>query len=119
MINLNVEEPSDTYPLMTCEAFFILDEQRNRLLDPKKSKNYIKLFESTLNYSETCARIGSRGQAETLRNVLSRAGLNEIEVTGVGSLFPQSTDEAKILIPTLCRFSEEELSAIIKQIDEV
>lgn len=116
--NADSNEEEELYPLMTCEAFYVLDDRRSKLINNRMSKQYIKLFDSALNYAETCSRVTSRSRAETLRNVLSKFELSNAEISSIGSLFPQSVDEAKMLIPSLSRFGDEALSTIIKHMDD-
>lgn len=118
MIKNEESNEEELYPLMTCEAYYILDDRRSKLLNNRAPKKYIKLFDSALNYAETCSRIASRSRAETLRNVLSKFELSNAEIASIGSLFPQSVDEAKMLIPSLNRFGDEKLSTIIKHMDD-
>lgn len=113
------ENGLEPYPLMTCEVLYMLEEQRTKMVDEDKPKQYVRLFESVLNYAETCSKVKSRGRAETLRSFLAKFGLLGREIAAIGTLFPQSVDEARILVPTLGRYKDEELAVAIKQIDEL
>ena len=114
----NMEKQGEIHPLMTCEALQMLEERQMRLSEMGKPRRYMEFFESVLEYVERCAKIRTRGRAETLRGMLGKLGLDAKEVADMGTLLPQGVDEAKMLIPELCRFSEEELVSIVQQVED-
>jgi DNA-directed RNA polymerase subunit F len=107
-----------THPVTVSEARSLLESQKERILSGEsgKSLSHQKEFMSTLHYTEVFGKLKSKSHIEDLRNTLSELKLSENEIALIGSLLPQSSDEARILIPSLNRLDDETLGFIVTRV---
>lgn len=112
------EELKDSHPIMLSEAKYLLEAHKERFKADFRS-NASKLFRTTFTYLDEFCRIKDRSIVEDLRNTLSGLGFDELEIALLGTLFPQSVDEAKVLIPSLKEKNEDKITQAVEKIQQV
>lgn len=112
------EEAQGSHPIMLAEARYLLESQKERFRTDFRS-NASKVFRSTLGYLDGFCRIKDKAVVEDLRTSLSGLGLSEAEIALVGSLFPQSVEEAKSLVPSLESKSDDVIGQAIDKVQQV
>lgn len=112
------EDPRDVHPVTLGEARYLLEEHKERFRADFRS-NASKIFKSTLAYLEDFSRMKDRSVIDDLRTTLSTADFSEAEIAAFGSLFPQSVEEAKLLIPSLISKDDQAVSQAVEKIQQV
>ncbi|AFN83492.1 DNA-directed RNA polymerase II fourth largest subunit [Encephalitozoon romaleae SJ-2008] len=103
---------------MLSEARYLLEGQKERFRADFRS-NASKIFRSTLGYLDEFCRIKDKSVAEDLRTTFSGLGFSELEIALLGSLFPQSVEEAKTLIPSLASKSDDAIGQAVEKIQQL
>lgn len=106
-----------SHPVSVSEAFFLLEQQKNRYKNIR-SESY-QLFKKTLDYTESFGRIKDKSVVEDLRTFLADFGFSEDEIAVVGSLLPQSVEDAKIYVPSIARLGDENILSVIQKIQRI
>lgn len=101
-------------PIATSEAFYLLAPLKSRYKNTR-AESY-QIYKKTLDYAEMFCRIQDKSVMSDLRSTLEELGFTGEEIMALGSLLPQSTDEARICVPSIMRLDEE---AIEKAIDKI
>ncbi|KAJ4459681.1 putative DNA-directed RNA polymerase II subunit RPB4 [Paratrimastix pyriformis] len=107
VINLP-EEFRNANCLSIAEVSFLLDgiRERDAEWDPseifKKTQQYAQVFSQT-----------TRVASEEVRALLNARDLQEFERAQLVNLAPETTEEAKVLVPSLERFDEDALQQIL------
>ncbi len=117
-INQHNEDVHESHPVMLAEAKYLLESHKERFRADYRS-NASKTFRSTLGYLECFCRIKDKSMAEDLRTNLSGLRFDEMEIALLGSLFPQSVEEAKALIPSLESKSDDTISQAVEKIQQI
>ncbi|ADM12006.2 DNA-directed RNA polymerase II fourth largest subunit [Encephalitozoon intestinalis ATCC 50506] len=112
------EDIKDSHPVMLAEARYLLEGQKERFRADFRS-NASKIFRSTLGYLDEFCRIKDKSVAEDLRTTFSGLGFSEVEIALLGSLFPQSVEEAKSLIPSLASKDDDTISHAVEKIQQL
>lgn len=102
----------DIHPVTLPEVKYLLESIKQRATLDNRSSSY-KIYKQTLLYIEKFARITEKSIADDFRSSLFNLGCSEFEISVIGSLFPQSTEEAKALIPSLKDKDSNTLGKII------
>lgn len=102
----------DSHPVTLAEVKYLLESVKERSAVDNRSSSY-KILKQTLNYVEKFSRISEKSLADDLRFSLFNCGCDEVEIAILGSLFPQSAEEAKLLIPSLKNKDNALLNKII------
>lgn len=63
----------------------------------------------TYTYTQRFSAFKNRDTIASVRNMLQTRGLHQYELASLANLLPEFAEEAKSLIPSLDRFSNEEL----------
>eukprot|EP00126_Sphaerothecum_destruens_P004982 Sdes_comp18487_c0_seq2m8485 len=72
------------------------------------------VFNQMLNYTQLIGKYKNKDTLDELRNLLSRKNFHEYEVAVLGNLCPETSEEAKALIPSLeVRFEDDELQTVL------
>nr|AGE95189.1 DNA-directed RNA polymerase II 16kDa polypeptide [Encephalitozoon cuniculi] len=103
---------------MLAEARYLLEGQKERFRADFRS-NASKVFRSTLGYLDDFCRIKDKSVAEDLRTTLSGLGFGEVEIALFGSLFPQSVEEAKSLVPSLGTRDDDAINQAVEKIQQL
>ncbi|KAF7682651.1 DNA-directed RNA polymerase II subunit rpb4 [Astathelohania contejeani] len=121
-MNSGIEEfnKEEMFPIMVSEAKCLLEENKQRFTTARsiKALTHQKAFFSSLTHCETYGKIKSKSNMEDLRNVLKDNNLDDIEIALLGSLLPQSSEEAKVIIPSLNKLDDETLQYILKMAEQ-
>ena len=112
------EETKGSHPVMLAEARYLLEGQKERFRTDFRS-NASKVFRSTLGYLDEFCRIKDKSVVEDLRTGLSGLGFSEAEMALFGSLFPQSIEEAKSLVPSLESKGDDTIGQAIDKIQQI
>uniref|UniRef100_A0A915Q6A9 RNA polymerase Rpb4/RPC9 core domain-containing protein n=1 Tax=Setaria digitata TaxID=48799 RepID=A0A915Q6A9_9BILA len=134
-------EQADT--LLTSEVYLLLEhrrqqsEQKVRLFDqvknsriPQDHSNNIEeihsqeeidemsdVFVKTLNYTRRMARFKNRETIRAVRTLLATKPLHKFEVAQIANLCPETSEEAKALIPSLeNKMEDDELDEVLKDL---
>lgn len=111
------DDVGNAHPVMLAEAWYLLDAHRNRFkADLRSSKS--KTFRLTLKYLEDFCRVRSKSVVDDLRTGLA-ANFSEMEIALLGSLFPQSAEEARLLIPSLVSKDDHVLSQAVERLQQI
>lgn len=102
-------------PITISEALHYLEESRPRMA--AKGGESRKIYDSILEYCQNNTKMSSLHSIENLTEGLKNLGLNDLEIVQVCNLIPQSTDEMKILVPSLERFDENILAKVLLKIN--
>lgn len=114
---MNTENEKSCHPITISEAFYLLHPLKSRY---KNTRSYsYKIFKETLDYTEKFCKIKDKSLADDIRSYLTDLGFDEEEVAALGSLFPQSSDEAKICIPTIVRLGDGVIDTAIEKLQHV
>jgi DNA-directed RNA polymerase II subunit RPB4 len=112
------EESQTSHPIMLAEAMYLLEAHKDRFKADFRS-GASKIFRSTVSYLNNLCRVKDRSVIEDLRSTLASLGLDNIEIALFGSLFPQSVEEAKLLIPSLASRDNLQLSQAVEKIQQL
>lgn len=112
------EDLKNSHPVMLAEAKYLLEGQKERFKADFRS-NTSKTFRSAFTYLEDFCRMKDKSVVDDLRTTLSTAGFDEMEIALFGSLFPQSVEEAKLLVPSLISKDDQVISQAIEKIQQI
>ncbi|KAI1301407.1 DNA-directed RNA polymerase II subunit RPB4 [Halotydeus destructor] len=120
------EDASDlVFPKEFEKAETLLISEVNMLLDHRNSQNEMaeeeqelsEVFKKTQQYCQRFSKYKNRETISAVRQLLHMKKLHKFEMAQLANLCPESTDEAKALIPSLeGRFPDEELRLILDDI---
>lgn len=76
------------------------------------------LLQKGLEYAQRFATNRNRGAIGKIREILAGKGCSARELALLGSLAPQTAEEARVLIPSLTeeRFSDEDLTEMLREV---
>lgn len=114
MVNQTEDEMQ---PVSVSEVFHLIYPIKSRFKNPR-SLSY-QVFNKTLSYVESCHRIQDKTAIEDLKYTLSILGFTSEEVAALGTLLPQSSDEAKIYISSLNRLEDNVINQGIEKIQSI
>ena len=108
------EKELESHPITVSEAYHLLTPIKGRFKDTR-SQAY-KIFKDTYEYVEAYGKIKDKAAAEDLRQSMVDAGCTEEEVAALGTLLPQSVEEARACAPGLSRLDARVLDEIVEKI---
>lgn len=111
---MNSNNEKISHPITTSEAFHLLNPLRSRYKNAR-SDSY-KIFKETLDYTEVFCRIKDKCTTDDLRSALASLGFTEDEIALLGTLLPQTADEARILAPSIIRLESSIINIAIEKI---
>lgn len=97
--------------IMIPEAKFILEKQI-RNIQEQRTVNDKKFINEVYAYLKRQSKIMQENSVIELKTDLEKLGLTDIEISQIGSLMPQNTEELKILIPSLNKLDLSDLNEI-------
>jgi DNA-directed RNA polymerase II subunit RPB4 len=103
---------------MLSEARYLLEAHKDRFKADFRS-NASKIFRSTVLYLDNFCRIKDRSVIEDLRSTLNGLSFDNVEIALFGSLFPQSIEEARLLIPSLLSKENAQLAQAVEKIQQL
>ncbi|KAI8815282.1 HRDC-like protein [Cladochytrium replicatum] len=110
------EEFNGCQCMMTSEVSVVLTFALDRI---STVQNGSKLATDVIQKSaEYCSKFGKFANAKTttreIRNLFPPGKYSEFEIAQLGTLLPESAEEAKLLIPSLHTKDEEELDTLLR-----
>ncbi|KAM0680751.1 DNA-directed RNA polymerase II subunit rpb4 [Glugoides intestinalis] len=104
----------DPEPITVNDVYHILAPLKARYKNTR-SEAY-QIYKKTLDYSEMFCKIQDKAALADLKFFLAELGMNPEEIAIIGSLLPQSADEARIYLPSLSRLDD---GVIFQAIDKI
>ncbi|KAI4290749.1 DNA-directed RNA polymerase II subunit RPB4 [Pancytospora philotis] len=111
---MSLGDEKASHPITTSEAYHLLHPLKSRYKNTR-SPAY-KIYKETLDYVEALCKIKEKSIVDDLRLTLFNMGLSEDEVVSFGTLFPQTLDEAKILVPSIVRLDDATIDLAISKV---
>eukprot|EP01116_Phalansterium_solitarium_P013620 TRINITY_DN3101_c0_g1_i1.p2 TRINITY_DN3101_c0_g1~~TRINITY_DN3101_c0_g1_i1.p2 ORF type:complete len:135 (+),score=19.48 TRINITY_DN3101_c0_g1_i1:56-460(+) len=102
--------------LLNSEVAILLDMSQAAHAEDESPADMSQVFLKTLNYVKQFNRYKSKTVAKEVRSLLGRKSLAEFEIASLANLCPETTEEAKALIPTLSKLSDDELEGILNDL---
>ncbi|KAF4553613.1 DNA-directed RNA polymerase II subunit rpb4-like protein [Elsinoe fawcettii] len=117
---LKLGEFQDVPSLNLSEARYVINavtqSRRNDKKKPADSETLLKVQE----YLEMFARYKQQERVQALEQVFDNTALHKFERSQLGSLCPDTAEEAKTLIPSLeGKIDEDELSVLLEEMKEL
>ncbi|OAG29011.1 DNA-directed RNA polymerase II subunit RPB4 [Nematocida displodere] len=106
-------EAGDSKAISSVEAFALLE----RIREERRTEGS-ESFQSTLEYLKACSFIGTPSWAERVRKILTEGDMSDKEASAVINLGPERHTDAKALIPSLTRFDNYSLDALLNEISD-
>ncbi|EZG67405.1 DNA-directed RNA polymerase II subunit RPB4 [Gregarina niphandrodes] len=99
--------------LNLCELELILADQMK--INSRRDPQAQAIMKASFDYAHKFGQIKNREAVVQLRNQLeaSKANFTEFEMASIVNLMPATAEEAKALIPSLTRLSDEILSKVL------
>lgn len=114
---MGAESEKPCHPVTVSEAFHLLHPLKHRY---RNTRSYAyKIYKETLDYAERFCKMKDKSLADDIRSCLADLGFSEDEIAALGSLFPQSSDEAKICVPTITRLGDSTIDSAIEKLQHV
>ncbi|AFZ79246.1 DNA-directed RNA polymerase II 16 kDa subunit, putative [Theileria equi strain WA] len=102
--------------LNLCELHLILGDQLR--LHQNRNDNALQLIKASHEYASRFAILKYRNAIVDVRTTIERDGcLHEFEMASIVNLLPKSVDEAKSLIPSLCRIPDDRINSILELLE--
>nr|CAD2144804.1 unnamed protein product [Meloidogyne enterolobii]CAD2195408.1 unnamed protein product [Meloidogyne enterolobii]CAD2197768.1 unnamed protein product [Meloidogyne enterolobii] len=104
--------------LMISEVFLLLDHRRKQSEQKEEIEDISEVFLKTLNYTRRLSKFKSRETIRSVRGIFSgKLNLHKFEVAQIANLCPETSEEAKALIPSLeNKMEDEELDELLKDL---
>jgi len=103
---------TDATTLLNSEVAILLEHKKER----GESAELPIMFAKTLDYAQRFSRHKNKQTVKEIKGALEQRGLAPYDVASLGNLCPESVEEAKALIPSLARFSNDDLQAAINDL---
>ncbi|GMT13068.1 hypothetical protein PFISCL1PPCAC_4365, partial [Pristionchus fissidentatus] len=132
MSNQSVEEPMEEdagelkFPkefessacdaLLTSEVFLLLEHRRAQSEQKEEIEDLSEVFVKTLNYARRLSRFKNRETIRAVRAIFAQKSFHKFEVAQIANLCPETSEEAKALIPSLDPKEDDELEEILKDL---
>ncbi|KAM3718625.1 DNA-directed RNA polymerase II subunit [Dirofilaria immitis] len=108
-------EQADT--LLTSEVYLLLEHRRQQSEQKEEIDEMSDVFVKTLNYTRRMARFKNRETIRAVRTLLATKPLHKFEVAQIANLCPETSEEAKALIPSLeNKMEDDELDEVLKDL---
>merc|ERR1712012_416413 len=109
----------DTKTLLISEVHILLEHRKQQNESAEEEQEFSDVFMKTLNYTQRFAKFKNMENIASVRQLLTSKKIHKFEMAQLANLCPESSEEAKSLIPSLeaeGRFTDEELSTILDDI---
>lgn len=107
------EKENISHPVTISEAFHLLEPLRGRFKNTRSTS--FKIYKETLQYAEKFGKIKDKALLADLKESLVGLGFTEEEAASLGSLFPQSTGDAKLCVPSISRLPDSTIDLAIEK----
>ncbi len=110
-------EDPETKTLLISEVAILLEHRKQQNESAEEEQEFSEVFMKTLNYTQRFAKFKNMENIAAIRGVLTSKKIHKFELAQLSNLCPETSEEAKSLIPSLeGRFDEEELGGILDDI---
>lgn len=97
----------------------VLELSRDRMLQEKGEAGISLVFRKTLDYVNVFSKINNRQTVENIRSLFPDGEFDGFEATSLMNLACETSDEAKILIPSLSRIPDDHLQNILNEMNNL
>nr|XP_023027250.1 DNA-directed RNA polymerase II subunit RPB4 [Leptinotarsa decemlineata] len=96
----------------------LLEHRKDQNESAEDEQEFSEVFMKTLTYTDRFRKFKNKETISAVRNLLMQTKkLHKFELAAIANLCPESTEEAKSLIPSLeGRFEDDELKAVLEDI---
>ncbi|XP_074030179.1 DNA-directed RNA polymerase II subunit Rpb4 isoform X2 [Leptinotarsa decemlineata] len=104
--------------LLISEVHMLLEHRKDQNESAEDEQEFSEVFMKTLTYTDRFRKFKNKETISAVRNLLMQTKkLHKFELAAIANLCPESTEEAKSLIPSLeGRFEDDELKAVLEDI---
>ncbi|PAV70139.1 hypothetical protein WR25_25803 [Diploscapter pachys] len=103
--------------LLTSEVFLLLEHRRQQSEQKDEIEEMSEVFVKTLSYARRMSRFKNRETIRAVRAIFAGKQLHKFEVAQLANLCPETSEEAKSLIPSLeNKIEDNELDEILKDL---
>ncbi|CAG9538561.1 unnamed protein product [Cercopithifilaria johnstoni] len=103
--------------LLTSEVYLLLEQRRQQSEQKEEIDAMNNVFIKTLDYTRRIARFKNRETIRAVRTLLATKPLHKFEVAQIANLCPETSKEAKALIPSLKdKMEDDELDEVLKDL---
>ncbi|KAF5308792.1 hypothetical protein FQR65_LT06025 [Abscondita terminalis] len=114
---LVAEEFENAETLLISEVHMLLEHRKAQNESAEDEQEFSDVFMKTLTYTDRFRKFKNKETISAVRNLLMQKKLHKFELAALANLCPESTEEAKSLIPSLeGRFEDEDLQAVLEDI---
>ncbi|XP_031631991.1 DNA-directed RNA polymerase II subunit Rpb4-like [Contarinia nasturtii] len=110
------EEFKNAEALMISEVFTLLDKRKKENESRDEELDLSEVFLKTITYTDLFRKFKNVETMVAVRSLLNQMKLHKFELAVLGNLCPDAPEEAKALIPTLDRFTDEEVQVLLDDI---
>ena len=113
------------HALLNSEVLVLLQAHRKQKLEVlnlpagETEKAFTPVFNKALAYCFVFSRYKTKEVVEEVRRNLDARGLCEFEMAQLANLCPESSEEAKSLIPSLSRLVDNDLQTIVDELASI
>mmetsp|Transcript_94 Transcript_94/g.175 ORF Transcript_94/g.175 Transcript_94/m.175 type:complete len:138 (-) Transcript_94:165-578(-) len=104
-----------TAQCMMCSEIEILLKHRQESMEDSEAE-VSPVFLQTLEYVQRFSRFKNRAAVKEIRACLTKRMLVEFEIASLCNLGPEEVEEARALVPSLIRFDDDEVQAILNDL---
>eukprot|EP01112_Ceratiomyxa_fruticulosa_P008617 TRINITY_DN2231_c0_g1_i1.p1 TRINITY_DN2231_c0_g1~~TRINITY_DN2231_c0_g1_i1.p1 ORF type:complete len:140 (+),score=16.79 TRINITY_DN2231_c0_g1_i1:226-645(+) len=98
--------------LLNSEVAFLLQHRK----DHEEGVQASPVFSKTQAYVDRFNRFKNKIALTEVRAILGRNEFEQYEIAALGNLLPESSEEAKALIPSLSRMNDEDLESLLNDL---
>eukprot|EP01027_Heterolobosea_sp_BB2_P006083 GEZU01009227.1.p1 GENE.GEZU01009227.1~~GEZU01009227.1.p1 ORF type:complete len:139 (+),score=26.85 GEZU01009227.1:81-497(+) len=104
--------------LMNSEVAMRLEEiKAKQEMEGDEESGTSDVFDKTYAYVQRFGKYKSHEIVDSIRDLLERNNLQEFEIAALCNLSPETTEEAKALLPSLNRFPDADLQGILEDLE--
>eukprot|EP00276_Gloeochaete_wittrockiana_P003872 CAMPEP_0184648426 /NCGR_PEP_ID=MMETSP0308-20130426/5553_1 /TAXON_ID=38269 /ORGANISM="Gloeochaete witrockiana, Strain SAG 46.84" /LENGTH=142 /DNA_ID=CAMNT_0027080241 /DNA_START=1 /DNA_END=427 /DNA_ORIENTATION=- len=103
--------------LLNSEVSIILEHKQNSAKSPEEAETTNSpMFQKTFQYVQRFSRYKNQESTRAAREILMSKQFAEFQVASIGNLNPESSEEAKALIPSLADRDDDELQMVLNDL---
>ncbi|XP_065219828.1 DNA-directed RNA polymerase II subunit Rpb4 [Planococcus citri] len=111
------KEFANAETLLISEVHMLLAHRKAQNEKAEDEQELSEVFVKTFAYTDHFRKFRNRETIQSIRLLLERKKLHKFEIASIANLCPETSEEAKALIPSLeCRFEDEELQQVLDEI---
>ncbi|KAI5169459.1 DNA-directed RNA polymerase II subunit RPB4 [Pancytospora epiphaga] len=110
---MGVDGEKASQPVTVSEALHLLLPLKDRFRNTRLPS--YKIFKDTLDYTERFSKVKDKAQIEELRQRMDALGFTSEEIAILGSLLPQSVDEAKLCLPSIAHLDHKIIEIAVER----